>query len=914
MGNADSKTRGDFQLFNLLQIANKGDADDNTEDGTQATQHPRRLRAFLEANLTAQELEAGLGSREEILHTARQYPDAVAKLLTQLVDVCTATADAVSQQPATLRDSSTLLTTVRLLSRMVPVLLEDPSLEQRIFWFAHFTPLSPGGNSDTRSRCPSPAGDTQLTGEAIEAPKDAARAPSDLAAHAEREEDSEGEDRAAEKREHGERDAEGDRKDERKETVSPASTASQTSSTGLPVLLGNEIVNLLFRLLFLRGFTAIVPGAPLSQEALRALPKHKVDLRFLWKGGVGAAPDFAIRPSGWISNNRTEVMNCLTACFSGPLYNAVDEYQLRVPTWIRVATAGNAPYTANLFCSLLSVVCSTDTTHRGVFGIFGNAETQAMVAASLQLLIVLLDFNVGVFVLPEGTEETETTKGDKVGRKTPPSLRNVFRSMLAGIHRTDEFDFIYDGLTHHLGNAAYRPHSAAISEKPDLFCEQLLILTWHLFTLNGNFLRHVCSRRGADALLRPLVALLLDASFFIHRRAASGPAADRDTLSPSTNGDTNRVKETGLTTESAMPANPAEAATALSRMGLLHMCSFILLVLSSERDFAVRLNEAFVGKAPADLPVFQGTYADFLCLAIHRVVMDATGPRGSSDSLVDMLLTVLCNVSAYVKAFCLESCLRLMAMMERLTRRYWLFSAPQHYHDVFFLLDVFNNLIQYQFEGNSQLVYAILRQKKIFCDLETLTLPASMRSSRRAGTKDGEEAVAETPESGDRSRVSKIDSCGGSERDEADCSERNGEKPEGEDAGGRDEGAGEAREDESLAGEDDRWEPTEEWLEEWKQKLPLQTILRLIQCLLPQVEEECARREVTDQQDILAFLEKTTMVGLLPVPHPIIIRNYQPNAYTALWFTSFMWGVLLVSSPALSNVTRSRIRLIVMNP
>lgn len=73
-------------------------------------------------------------------------------------------------------------------------------------------------------------------------------------------------------------------------------------------------------------------------------------------------------------------------------------------------------------------------------------------------------------------------------------------------------------------------------------------------------------------------------------------------------------------------------------------------------------------------------------------------PRGSSDSLVDMLLTVLCNISAYIKSFCLESCTRLLALMDRLSRKAWLFSSPQHYHDLFFLLDVFNNLIQYQFE------------------------------------------------------------------------------------------------------------------------------------------------------------------------------------------------------------------------
>lgn len=38
------------------------------------------------------------------------------------------------------------------------------------------------------------------------------------------------------------------------------------------------------------------------------------------------------------------------------------------------------------------------------------------------------------------------------------------------------------------------------------------------------------------------------------------------------------------------------------------------------------------------------------------------------------------------------------------------------------------------------------------------------------------------------------------------------------------------------------------------------------------------------------------MVGLLPVPHAIVIRKYQPNQYTSIWFTAFMWGVIFLRS------------------
>ena len=49
-----------------------------------------------------------------------------------------------------------------------------------------------------------------------------------------------------------------------------------------------------------------------------------------------------------------------------------------------------------------------------------------------------------------------------------------------------------------------------------------------------------------------------------------------------------------------------------------------------------------------------------------------------------------------------------------------------------------------------------------------------------------------------------------------------------------------------------------------------------------------------DELAVLDFVRRTTMVGLLPVPHPIVIRKYQPNRYTCLWFTAFQWGVIFM--------------------
>ncbi len=72
----------------------------------------------------------------------------------------------------------------------------------------------------------------------------------------------------------------------------------------------------------------------------------------------------------------------------------------------------------------------------------------------------------------------------------------------------------------------------------------------------------------------------------------------------------------------------------------------------------------------------------------------------------------------------------------------------------------------------------------------------------------------------------------------------------------------------------------------------LTIFLSYFQVLVPQVEKICIDRGLTDESEILRFLQHGTLVGLLPVPHPILIRKYQPNPGTAMWFRTYMWGVV----------------------
>uniref|UniRef100_A0A7S2HJT9 Dymeclin n=1 Tax=Alexandrium andersonii TaxID=327968 RepID=A0A7S2HJT9_9DINO len=219
-------------------------------------------------------------------------------------------------------------------------------------------------------------------------------------------------------------------------------------------------------------------------------------------------------------------------------------------------------------------------------------------------------------------------------------------------------------------------------------------------------------------------------------------------------------------------------------------------------------------------------------------------------------MTVLCNVSPYIKSFALESCLKLLSLVERCSRPNYIFRSAFTHHGLVFLLEMLNNIIQYQFEGNAMLIYSVLRQFECFQHLANLELPVAESLEQADGT-DGE-APAEDA----------------------------GQQP---------------------------WAPTEAWLGSLKKKMPLQAILCLIDYLAPRIQAHCQRNDVTDQDEVLRYLRQTTMVGILPVPHPIVIRTYQASSYTAMWFTSYMWGVIFTRSQRMPLYDWKKIRLVVIN-
>lgn len=84
--------------------------------------------------------------------------------------------------------------------------------------------------------------------------------------------------------------------------------------------------------------------------------------------------------------------------------------------------------------------------------------------------------------------------------------------------------------------------------------------------------------------------------------------------------------------------------------------------------------------------------------------------------------------------------------------------------------------------------------------------------------------------------------------------------------------------------------PSPEWLESWRPHLPLQTTGILINTLVPEVHKMCSASATTvDEEAVLEFLKKGTLVGLLPAPAAIRTRRTLPVPPNSPWFAAYFW-------------------------
>ncbi|XP_041978813.1 protein HID1 [Aricia agestis] len=627
------------------------------------------------------------------------------------------------------------------------------------------------------------------------------------------------------------------------------------SESGTP--LAQSLINAICDLLFCPDFTVVSTkrSGPERAEELSSLDSCE----YIWAGGVG----FARSPPRCAQHEaaRTELLRLLLTCCSETIYRPPSNAATHHNKWIAYLTSPENRHALPLFTSLLNTVCSYDPVGLGLpYNHLLFADTlEPLVEVSLQVLIVTLD------------HDTNNAVSEDSDERLPD---NLFINYLSRIHRDEDFGVALRGVARLLNNPLQQTYLPNSSKRVALH-QELLVLFWKMCDYNKKFMYYVLKSSDVLEILVPILYHLNDSR------------ADQ------------------------------------SRVGLMHIGVFILLLLSGERNFGVRLNKPYSASVPMDVPVFTGSHADLLVVVFHKII--TTGHQ-RLQPLFDCLLTILVNVSPYLKTLSMVASTKLLHLLEAFSTPWFLFSRPHNHHLVFFLLEMFNNMIQYQFDGNSNLVYTIIRKRSVFHALANLpheraaiartlrsrtppppdtalprsrsceSIEAAMEGSRPAQPAEPGTLNPTLPDTPAISAMTERESAhpaasaellprrAGDGRDDDDAPKR---KDSIKSSGG---GSG----DGGTGGEDGEWSASGEWVASWRGRLPLQTIMRLLQVLVPQVEKICIDKGLTDESEILRFLQHGTLVGLLPVPHPILIRKYQANAGTAAWFRTYMWGVIYI--------------------
>ena len=255
----------------------------------------------------------------------------------------------------------------------------------------------------------------------------------------------------------------------------------------------------------------------------------------------------------------------------------------------------------------------------------------------------------------------------------------MFRRYLCKIEDTAHLNFIYRGFVRLLNNvhqseSSYLPFSITrISIE-----QELLVLFWKCIEEIPKFMPYILRQCDVTSLLVPICYLML------------------------------------------------EGRKDPSKLGLMYLCTFTLLKLSGERNFGVALNQPYQLTLPVDVPPFTGNYSDLLVIVLHKMIVSGVDKL---SALYNCFLTIICNVSPYCKSLGTVASVKIVNLFQLFTSPRFLYASESNNVYVSLLLETLNNIVQYQYEGNVNLIYAIVRRKELFEAIATLTLASAVKTA-----------------------------------------------------------------------------------------------------------------------------------------------------------------------------------------
>jgi hypothetical protein len=540
----------------------------------------------------------------------------------------------------------------------------------------------------------------------------------------------------------------------------------------LTMPLGRLLVTLLLDCCAYPGFTQ-----PPGTKEMGPVPGHPyLETKRLWCGGVGV-PDCQIPSSNaTIDSDRIDVLRCILACCTQTLYEKDGLYRNRFTEALAIPTS---PQAVTLCYSMLNVVAAYNPRGTLPYTSWMGVSREALVDAALHVLLTALDYSYFSWRTPgdKNTQEHSSTQASS----SSASNEHSFWIVLQNITSESDCQVIYKGLTTLLGNHVDAANTYLPMSQKTISCHaELLLLLWKLIDVNKTFRATICKKFDICQLM---VCLL----WYVYE----------------SHGD--QIKN-----------------------GILQITTFIILSLSGERDLGIALNAPFTKSFPVEMALFAGNHVDLLLMLFHHVIMTN---KPWVKSLHDCLFITICNLSPYIKGMSMNTASKLIHLIDVFTSPKNMARADaKHITNVGLLVESFNNLIQYQYEGNVSVVYGIIRAHQCFERIEQM---------------------CSDPKPGDDPHLPKLHP-------------------------------------------------------QVREQIQINTIMRLLAALKPELE---ARPKGATETEMLSFLRATTLVGLLPVPHPILIRRFDSQTHTHAWVTTWTWGIIYLRAITPPMLDGNNIRL-----
>ncbi|BGP13084.1 hypothetical protein JCM10213_000911 [Rhodosporidiobolus nylandii] len=516
---------------------------------------------------------------------------------------------------------------------------------------------------------------------------------------------------------------------------------------------------------------------------------------------------------------------------------------------------------------------------------------------------------------------------------------NLFAFYLSRLHRASDLSFLLSGLVRHLSSSLALPPSSLLPGAPPAqrkSAEEALVVLWRLIEGNKKFAAFVArpdkDEGGRSRALEVLVAVTAVAGEWKGDETQLGLLRLSTFLLQTLTALLSSTSVSSLT-------SPAPPLTALLAEPLSEK------LVGQELYAAVRRQCELQG---VDWDEDDGERAvsagEFVVITLHTLLLPSSSSSPSSPTaraslapLHTPLLLTLSNLSPYLAHLgrgAGEADKRLVRIWLAFSGVAWVLGEEGRPRGVYYLLETFNNIINYNLSTNPHLLSSLLVTRRRLELLSTLTLSSALaevrrlRATKRAKSAGGTGGLGAIPEDG--AAPSSPSSLGaqasekalGKRRERAlstsslssfadlSLSSSPNRSPLPSPARSPSLAAEPGRESLDLSRQPSEegeekfvgkigFQPTEEWVNSWREGLPLQTLLNLLNTLsgaLPTTSPT--------PSDLQPLLTSPSVLSLLPSPAPTPkARPFQPSEGSKTWLASLLYGrVYLASLPYLRDI------------